>query len=439
MLAGCFSPGADPSAAAGDEPAPPRLAILDTVRSGFTQVLCPEGLCVRRLTTAATGPANEVMLAVDASDPTHWIAAAKDYHADNPTCVVVSVYASTDDGRAWTDGYPRPATGLLGGPGADRCESDPVVTFDGLGHAFVLTLDTGDVGLYTYRTGDLGRTWEEMSLAFKGSNDKNWVATDYRTHRVYSITRATCQRGEAVTYTDDAGLTWQGPFCFHGMDFAQIDVGPNGTVYAMGTTNDHVMFSKSVDGGRTWSPAQALAPLRAFSAAIPIVDGHLYRTPIDVDMAVSLGTGALYAVWHDTTDNQQEVYFVASFDDGETWSVPVVVNDDGGALAADQFIPAVAASPAGDAHVAFFDARNDPTGRGHVLDLYYAHSADGVRFDPNLRLTPSSFAPYLSRHQTQPFFVGDYIGLAATNAQAIAAFPATYNHRAEIHAVAVGG
>ena len=417
------------------------LAILDTPRTTFTELLC-DGGCLREMTTLESGPANEVMVAMDYANPNVLIAGSKDYHADDPTCVVTSVYASTDGGRTWADGYPRERTGVLGGPSTDRCESDPVVAFDGRGNALLMTLTLAD-GLWTYRSSDNGATWSEVAMAFEGFNDKNWAASDYRINRIYSITRATCDGGEAVTVTDDAGDTWAGPYCFKGMDFGQIDVGPEGQVYAIGIAApgyDGIVFQKSLDGGQNWTEPVRIADLTAFGT-LPGMDGHLYRTPALPDMAVALGTGAIYTAWHDRAapTERQNVYFSASFDEGETWSEPMIVADDSSPLGADQFIPAVAASPAGDAHVIFFDARNDPTGTGQVLDVYYTHSPDGVTFEPNIRLTELPFVPYLSRHQQQPFFIGDYIGLAASNSEAVAVFPVTYDGRAEIAAAIVGG
>ncbi len=424
----------------------PSLAIMDTPASNFTKLLCDGGVCLRQLTTEATGPANEVMVAQDYTNPSFLLAGSKDYRNDG--CVSVSVYTSTDGGRTWKDGYPRPVVSPTGGPATDRCESDPVAAFDGLGNAFMMTLDTGE-GIFTYRTSDQGESWEEVAMAFVGGNDKNWGATDYRINRVYSITRATCDGGEAITYSDDSGETWQGPFCFNGMDFAQVAVAPDGTVYACGVGQGGIAFAKSLDGGETWPTPSHVAPY-AGSVNTPVVGGlpvlgHAWRTPVNCNMAVAMGTGAIYLAWHSRrSDQQEDVLFTASFDGGDTWKTPIVVNDD--AVLADQFIPAVAASPNGDAHLIWFDGRNDPTLDGQLLDVYYAHiplgsaaAFEDVRPDPNIRLTAESFVPYFSKHQQQPFFLGDYIGLTASNSEAVAVFPVTYNNRAENHAVIIGG
>jgi hypothetical protein len=303
--------------------------------------------------------------------------------------------------------------------------------------------------LYTYRMSDQGKTWQAVGNAYNGSSDKNWGATDYRIHRIYSITRAICNGGEGVTFSDDSGETWwpkdKPAYCFNGMDFAQIAVGPTGMVYAAGVGGGGITFSKSYDGGQNWTTPDPVARFSGAASAAPVVGGHPYRTPTNANLAVSLATGALYVAWHQTEGTSDNVKFTASFDDGNTWSPPITVEDD--TTGADQFVPGLAASPDGDVHLVFFDARNDVGGSGNTLDMYYAHlrippgatSLEGLHFEKNIRLTAQSFVPYLSRHQQQPFFLGDYIGITATNNEAVATFPYTINGRAELHAVIVGG
>ena len=432
LVAGCFET-ATPVAVPGDgtepdAPAKARLAILETPRSTFRSIVCdPE--CIHRMTTAATGPANEVMVAQDYTDPSFLLAAAKDYRVEAPDCVFPSVYASRDGGRTWTDGYVRMRTPASFA--TDRCESDPVVGFDGLGNGYLITL-TLEEGLWTYKTSDHGATWQEVAPAYEGRNDKNWMATDYGKNRIYSITRLTCT-GQAVTYSDDQGASWRGPFCWDGMDDAQIDVAPDGTAVAIGLGDGCMAWRASPDGEAWWHGGTVFdGPCPAFRMS------HQYRTPKLPDMGISIGTGSWHVVWHSGTDAEDEdIYYSASFDNGTSWLEPIIVNDDGEGNS--QFVPAVHAGPAGDVHVIWFDARNDPTGHGHVVDVYYAHSPDGRSFEPNIRLTPTSFVPYLARHQSEPFFIGDYIGLTASNTEAVAVFPTTGSGRAELHAVIIGG
>jgi hypothetical protein len=98
-------------------------------------------------------------------------------------------------------------------------------------------------------------------------------------------------------------------------------------------------------------------------------------------------------------------------------------------------MPNVAVDPQGGVHVAWFDQRADPTGA--LVEVYYAHSADGgATFGPNLRLTDAPFPAALSHHQFfQPpggVFLGDYLGIAASEDRAVVAFPDTRYGRADV-------
>jgi hypothetical protein len=132
-----------------------------------------------------------------------------------------------------------------------------------------------------------------------------------------------------------------------------------------------------------------------------------------------------------------DVLVRVSEDYGQTWGEPVRVVDD--ASGADQWTPAVAVSPSGDVHVEFFDARNDPSGEGRLVDVYYAHSRDGRAFDANLRVTEQSFVPYFGRHQDQPFFIGDYLGIQASDREAVMIWPDTRDQTSVVYAAIVGG
>ena len=73
----------------------------------------------------------------------------------------------------------------------------------------------------------------------------------------------------------------------------------------------------------------------------------------------------------------------SSTDDGQTWSIPLRVNDD--ATSNDQFFPAVAVNGQGVIEVIWYDRRRDPNNL--LLDIYSAKSTnDGVSFHANQRV-----------------------------------------------------
>ena len=72
--------------------------------------------------------------------------------------------------------------------------------------------------------------------------------------------------------------------------------------------------------------------------------------------------GTLYAVFPDTTDQvgsqfNVDVYFTKSFDQGDSWLAPVILNGEG-PFVGDQFFPWIETDSSGRLHVVYLDSRN---------------------------------------------------------------------------------
>ena len=134
------------------------------------------------------------------------------------------------------------------------------------------------------------------------------------------------------------------------------------------TTQSDIFFTKSLDGGRTWS-----APLRVNND----VGGAAQQEPaIFVDH-----NRAIYIAWSDYRNVVADVFFAKSTDGGLSFSANVRVND---VTANAQREPDVAVDSQGLVHVVWTDLRNAP---GTGPDIYYANSTDGgLSFNPSLRI-----------------------------------------------------
>ena len=211
---------------------------------------------------------------------------------------------------------------------------------------------------------------------------------------------------------------------------SQPVVGPDGTVYVawLDSTDDGSMegigeihLARSTDAGESFStPAVAsvfneidFRPRNAFfrywGAAFP-------------QLAVG-PESEVYIVYtarpSDRLRDDGDIFFVASLDEGETWTRPRRINDDDGD--ALQFFPAIDVDPNGVIHVMWGDMRDDPSQtRYHI---YYTRSEDqgeswgfehedlGFRTG-DVRVTDFASNPNLGF----PFglFIGDYFSLKAT-------------------------
>ncbi len=134
------------------------------------------------------------------------------------------------------------------------------------------------------------------------------------------------------------------------------------------TTQADLFFTKSMDGGRTWS-----APFKVNND----IGGAFQTEPsLFIDH-----NAVIYLAWTDNRNGNQDVFFSKSTDRGLSFSANVRVND---VTATFQTQPDVAVDGTGLIHVMWTDGRNAfSTGP----DIYYANSTDGgLSFNPSLRV-----------------------------------------------------
>jgi hypothetical protein len=188
-----------------------------------------------------------------------------------------------------------------------------------------------------------------------------------------------------------------------------------------GTGNNTFYFSKSVDGGVTWSPAtpvQTFQPLprqfpqQAFrNLSLPIMAvgprSELYLTYADYNPAPLPG---------DEDGRQADIKLTKSLDGGLTWTPPTKVNQDFGN--ADQFQQYIRVTENGQLNVFFFDRRNDPD--NFFIDNFLARSNDGGATWQEVRLSHDMWDPSINPPISgSGEFIGDYQGLTADDCFAI--------------------
>src|SRR5204863_6267612 len=151
-------------------------------------------------------------------------------------------------------------------------------------------------------------------------------------------------------------------------------------------------------------------------------------------------TGQLYLTWADKGKKDADILFTTSKDHGQTWSVPIRVNDDPMQDGANQFQPQMAVAPDGVVSVAFFDTRLDLQHR--LIDVYLAQSINkGASFLKNVRVTTQSWDPAVGApiDEYGQQFIGAYQGLAADDHFVHPFWNDTRAGRQEIFSAAVPG
>jgi Neuraminidase (sialidase) len=167
----------------------------------------------------------------------------------------------------------------------------------------------------------------------------------------------------------------------------------------------HMMFSKSADGGTTWSPPRLMATV-TMNWTLPNTKGErVYNYPvIAVDNSDGSHAGNLYVAMYTWTGTYLRVQVIRSTDGGTTWSKPVPVAP--ATDTHDQFFPSLSVSPTGKVGVSWLDRRNDP--KNVDYQAFAAISTDGGKTFPNTQLTKAFSDP--DTNGTGNNWMGDYTG-----------------------------
>lgn len=132
-------------------------------------------------------------------------------------------------------------------------------------------------------------------------------------------------------------------------------------------------FSASSDGGKTWSVNRP-------------IDHDFRDGKQDFPILVFGSDGRLLSFWQDWRDRKTlvDIRYSYSNDDGANWTESRKVNDDESEVW--QFFPTVV-SHGSDVYVAFGDFREKGEGGDNDWNIYFAHSSDnGLTWEKNKRL-----------------------------------------------------
>lgn len=403
------------AAGAGVAAAPP--ATLPRAPQAHVVTITPPGL---------TG--SEPAIAVNPNDPRQVVAAAGGRWA---------AY-STDGGRTFTPVQPAGDEGRSGG--------DVSLAFDDRGRLFLSFLsiqkngspsywghEPGGNGIYVRRSPDGGRTWDREPVGVKvWRGDEPGIALEdmpriwadaqprspYR-GRLYLawIEWQLTQSIVLFSRSTDGGATWSEPVRIstragwprddNGAVVGIIGtVAPDGTQYVVWNEGLNVTLAVSRDGGRTFAPSRPIfdvgPPYFGGAGGIPGLSRAMGFPQIGVDPR----RGTLYVTWSDFRNGDVDVFLSRSADRGRTWSPPLRVNDDPVHDGADQFLQWMAVDPAdGSVNVQFYDRRDDPDDR--LTRVTLARSTDGGRTFTNYAWSDGPFG-------ADNAFLGDYEWLAAS-------------------------
>ncbi|MGH9607262.1 MAG: sialidase family protein [Terracidiphilus sp.] len=377
------------------------------------------------------------------STPWHWSEPGIAVNPLNPKQVTVVFQYTAQAGYSTDAGHTWKLAGKVAAPHWAN-SGDVSTVFDNKGHAIIcyITFDKlgtmnywahGAIrnGIYVRRSLDGGATWEpdvykvvaqptEPGIPFE---DKPYLVADtaktspFDGNLYIGWTRWTITDSRMMfTRSTDDGLTWSNPIeiskerglprddngALEGFDGA---VAPDGRLYAVWALNDHIVFTESKDGGKTFTPTRNIVRTAPTMFAIEGMGRANGFPQIAVDARGGRHGGPIYVTWSDYRNGDIDVWLIVSRNHGRTWSAPIRVNNDPVHDGADQFFQWLAVDPVtGDVYVDFYDRRADPKDRMTTVTL--ARSTDQGKTFANYAWTTKPF-------NTAGVFMGDYSALTA--------------------------
>jgi len=401
----------------------------------FHVTTCSPAPCLTPNVQASEGgaPVNETPIAVDPMRPGHMLTGGNDYNCPS----IQGFYATNNTGSTWNHTCMR----TLSGTGGD---GDPAVGYDTNGNAYIAGIDSpGATSVIAIeKSSNNGMTWSAPSDAVNGIApytfvDKEWLQIDTtltspRRDTLYISTTEFDPSSNsimAVAHSTNGGASFTNvevdAAVYPVVDqFTDLAIGSDGTVYlswmrcsATGPTGDcggtpsSIMFSKSSDGGNTWSVPVKIATANlapdscgAFYGCLPNTSERVSNVPaIDVDRSGRRFDGRLYVSYYNWTGNRLQVMIARSKDGGATWGKKPV----DASAPNDQFFPWLTTNATGIVGITWLDRRLDSNNINY--DSFATTSVDGATsFAPSTSMSSVSSNPFNDGFGSG--FMGDYTG-----------------------------
>jgi hypothetical protein len=390
-------------------------------------------------------PVNEDPIATNPKNTAQLLTGGYDFNCSAGGGIAAGFYASSDGGSTWNKTCLGNLTGYFGA-------GNPGVGYNRNNVAFVSGINleaanpsTGSVVFE--KSSNNGAVWSVPQVAVKpiftdGLADKGWleIDTNASSPHVNSLYISTTQFDSAalnsriaVSHSSNNGSTWTTSVVDPVQKYPAVDqwsdlaIGKDGTVYVTWqrcTANDpasdcggtvaSMMFSKSTNGGSTWSTPVVIAKARlvpdgcqcAFYGSLPNTAEPVSNIPaIGVDNSAGSRASNLYAAMYNWTGTKMTVQVVTSTNGGTTWSKPVVVS----AAVHDQFFSWLSVSSTGIVGVSWLDRRNDAANVSY--QAFAALSLTG-----GATFTPSHLISTATSNPANDGFGGTFMGSYTGNA-----------------------
>lgn len=345
-------------------------------------------------------------------------------------CNINSVFISLDTGRTWNSSVLTSDYGVWG---------DPAIISDTAGDFYFLHLSNPENGSWIdrivsqkYITNQ--QTWTNDTFMGLDSRpdyaqDKEWIAVDRTNNNLY-VTWTQFDKYDSALPEDssniffsksiDGGASWSQAIKINETSGDCIDsdnttegavpcVGPNGEIYVSWAGPDGLVFDKSTDGGNTWLANDIFVDNfpGGWDYSIPNINRCNGLPVTDCDLSGGQYNGDIYINWTDQRngDHNTDVWLAKSSDAGNTWSSPIRVNND--TTETHQFLTWMDIDQStGYIYFVFYDRRRFTDA---MTDVTLAISKDGGQTFENYRINEFAFMP------NSNVFFGDYSNISVQN------------------------
>ncbi|MDB5071328.1 MAG: exo-alpha-sialidase [Candidatus Eremiobacteraeota bacterium] len=394
------------------------------------------GTDVQVTSSASNQSRSESVVVVNPTNAKNLICASKKFIDPVKYHFTISTSFSFNGGLTWTESVPALQPGWDG-------MSDPDLTFDALGNAYLIVepitfgpTDIAGTGMYVFKSTDGGQVWgTPVLLHLDSADDKQWIEADTNPASphlgaVYAVWGANTPLRFARSV--DQGVTWKGMGAWPaGADVGfqtcfgpSITIGPDGTIHVMwhypGTTE--IMYTQSTDGGDTFSAVTAVVSgVSSLSTFLPNIDGFFhfpngtFRVYTIVTSSVAAGNKLIVA-WADFREGVSRIYYRIASGGGATWLGPA---------SGQPLLPSYGHPDQQHFHPQLSEAGNDAIGCAFyeygpkdtklLIDVLVSYScSDGTSFGNPLTVTDDPWDPAvnapLSHGISGITFIGEYFG-----------------------------
>jgi hypothetical protein len=390
--------------------------------------------------------ANESSIAVDPNNPSKMAIAFRQYPSTVGNNRKPGYAYTSNGGTSWT--FP----GLL----EDTFGSNPVAASDDHGNFFYLSLfydGAQQMNNNMWRSLDSGATWTKLGNA--GGGSKPWFTIDKTPssagygfqYECWAAGGGSLTGNRQFSRSMDGGFTWSDAILIPNTpEYGTPDVDTNGNLFigGMNTTTNQAWCVRSASAKRrtgTIKFEQSTAlNLGGNIVMQPAINpgGFAGQVFLAVDRSGTTTNNNVYmlASVRPTTaasTDGTDIMFVRSTDGGLTFSSPRRINDDAVNPSKWHWFGALSVAPNGRLDAVWLDSRN--AANNTDSQLYYSYSNDGGNsWSPNVAVS-NPFNPFLGYPGANN--IGHYLTIVSDNGGGNVAYPATFNGEQDVYYVRV--